>query len=88
MIAVCIDALKGEPLFSQAIFGTFKTSSPVCGGNEVSANLTGIGHYHMIAYPTDIQIYFSTENANQISVIPGGAESLRYPDGNPVAREC
>jgi len=69
MIAICIDALKGEPVFSQAIFGAFKTSSPVCSGNEVSANLTGIGHYQMMAYPTDIQIYFCIKRLDRMAVM-------------------
>jgi hypothetical protein len=69
MIAICIEALKGEPLFSQAICGAFKTISPVCSGNEVSANLTGIGHYQVIAYPSDITSYFSIESLSLMADI-------------------
>jgi hypothetical protein len=47
MIAICIGALKGEPFFSQAIFGAFKTSSPLCCGNVIPPNSTGISHYHL-----------------------------------------
>ncbi|MFO7599986.1 MAG: hypothetical protein R6X27_09290 [Candidatus Desulfacyla sp.] len=54
MIAICIDALIGDPLFSQAIFGAFKTSLTFPIGSAIPANLTGINHCQMIAYPTDI----------------------------------
>jgi hypothetical protein len=46
---------------SIAFFGAFKTNLSVCGGSAISSNLTGINHYQVIPYPTDIPRYFSVE---------------------------
>jgi len=56
----------------------------------IPASPTGINHYQMIAFSTNIQIYFSIENAErwQISVNSGGGESLRGPDGSRHLPNC
>jgi len=52
---------------SVAFFGDFKTSLTFPIGSAIPANLTGINHYHVIAYPTDIPRYFSIESLSSMA---------------------
>jgi len=42
-----------------AFFGDFKTSLTFSIGSAIPANLTGVNHYQMVAYTSDLPIYFS-----------------------------